>query len=97
MGPLCAIFTSFPMTTTLQLFISNDTQFLPIPDDLAQGFVLTAGNHYSAPMIRLELLQDGIEMFLQMKQFNCTAGNKWEDLSVTFGLNFTSDEGEALK
>ena len=97
------------MTTPPQLSISdaNDTQFLPIPYDPVflvkngLGFALTAGSENSGTIItvRLDLQPNGIDikMILPTKRFNCTADTIWEHLSVTFAINFTSDEGEALK
>ena len=94
-GPVCAIYTSLPDTTTLKLFISNadDTQFLPIQDDRVFE-AHTNDNSGTIRTIRLSAFVDDIAMFFLANQFNCTVENKWEQLSVSFAVNITSEDGE---
>lgn len=62
-GPVCAIYTSLPDTTTLKLFISNadDTQFLPIQDDQAMETRGDIENSGTIRTIRLNVFD--IEIF----------------------------------
>ena len=93
-GPVCAIYTSLPDTTTLKLFISNadDTQFLPIQDDQAMETRGDIENSGTIRTIRLNVFD--IEIFFLANQFNCTVEDKWEQLSVSFAVNITSEDGE---